>query len=93
MVIRYKGCSLSGDSHLSNVSKGNYLEQTQLSGIYRGERNRLPQMPKAELVECTGALSDTVAVSQNSLVFQISSDAGQTTSLALRNMHTSNLGV
>ena len=50
-------------------------------------------MSEVELVGCTGALADTVVVSQNSLVFQISLNAGQTTSLALRNMHTSNLGV
>ena len=63
LAIRYKGCSLPGDSHLSNVPKGSYLEQTQLSEIYWGERNRLPQMSEAELVECTGALADTLTVS------------------------------
>ena len=50
-------------------------------------------MLEAELVECTDVLDDTVTVSQNSLVVQISSNTGQTTSLALRNMRTSNLGV
>ena len=50
-------------------------------------------MLEAELVECTDVLDDTVTVSQNSLVVQISSNTGQTTSLALRNMCTSNLGV
>ncbi len=69
MAIRYKGRSLPGDSHLSNISKGSYLEQTQLSEIHQGERNRLPQISKAELVECTDALDDTVIVSQKSLVF------------------------
>ena len=50
-------------------------------------------MLEAELVECIGVLADTVTMSQNSLVVQISSNTGQTTSLALRNMRTSNLGV
>ena len=49
-------------------------------------------MSEAELAECIGALAGTVTVSQNSLVFQIGSNAEQTTSLALRNMRTSNLG-
>ena len=50
-------------------------------------------MLEAKLVECTGVLADTVTMSQNSLVVQISSNTGQTISLALRNMRTSNLGV
>ncbi len=49
-------------------------------------------MSEAELADCIGALAGTVTVSQNSLVFQIGSNAEQTTSLALRNMRTSNLG-
>ena len=49
-------------------------------------------MSEAELAECIGALAGTVTVSQNSLVFQIGSNAEQTTSLTLRNMRTSNLG-
>ena len=92
LAIRYKGHSLPGDSHSSNTVTESYLEQTQVSEIHRGERNRLPQMSEAELAECIGALAGTVTVSQNSLVFQIGSNAEQTTSLALRNMRTSNLG-
>ena len=92
LAIRYKGHSLPGDSHSSNSVTESYLEQTQVSEIHRGERNRLPQMSEAELAECIGALAGTVTVSQNSLVFQIGSNAEQTTSLALRNMRTSNLG-
>ena len=92
LAIRYKGHSLPGDSHSSNTVTESYLEQTQASEIHRGERNRLPQMSEAELAECIGALAGTVTVSQNSLVFQIGSNAEQTTSLALRNMRTSNLG-
>ena len=92
LAIRYKGHSLPGDSHSSNTLTESYLKQTQVSEIYRGERNRLPQMSEAELAECIGALAGTVTVSQNSLVFQIGSNAEQTTSLALRNMRTSNLG-
>ena len=92
LAIRYKGHSLPGDSHSSNTVTESYLEQTQVSEIHRGERNRLPQMSEAELAECIGALAGTVTVSQNSLVFQIGSNAEQTTSLALRNMQTSNLG-
>ena len=92
LAIRYKGHSLPGDSHSSNTATESYLEQTQVSEIHRGERNRLPQMSEAELAECIGALAGTVTVSQNSLVFQIGSNAEQTTSLALRNMRTSNLG-
>ena len=92
LAIRYKGHSLPGDSHSSNIVTDSYLEQTQVSEIHRGERNRLPQMSEAELAECIGALAGTVTVSQNSLVFQIGSNAEQTTSLALRNMRTSNLG-
>ena len=92
LAIRYEGHSLPGDSHSSNTVTESYLEQTQVSEIHRGERNRLPQMSEAELAECIGALAGTVTVSQNSLVFQIGSNAEQTTSLALRNMRTSNLG-
>ena len=92
LAIRYKGHSLPGDSHSSNTVTESYLEQTQVSEIHRGERNRLPQMSEAELAECIGALAGTVTVSQNSLVFQTGSNAEQTTSLALRNMRTSNLG-
>ena len=92
LAIRYKGHSLPGDSHSSNTVTESYLEQTQVSEIHRGERNRLPQMSEAELAECIGALAGTVTVSQNSLVFQIGSNAEQTTSLALRNTRTSNLG-
>ena len=92
LAIRYKGHSLPGDSHSSNTVTESYLEQTQASEIHRGERNRLPQMSEAELAECIGALAGTVTVSPNSLVFQIGSNAEQTTSLALRNMRTSNLG-
>ena len=92
LAIRYKGHSLPGNSHSSNTVTESYLEQTQVSEIHRGERNRLPQMSEAELAECIGALAGTVTVSQNSLVFQIGSNAEQTTSLALRNMRTSNLG-
>ena len=92
LAIRYKGHSLPGDSHSSNTVTESYLEQTQVSEIHRGERNRLPQISEAELAECIGALAGTVTVSQNSLVFQIGSNAEQTTSLALRNMRTSNLG-
>ena len=92
LAIRYKGHSLPGDSHSSNTVTESYLEQTQASEIHRGERNRLPQISEAELAECIGALAGTVTVSQNSLVFQIGSNAEQTTSLALRNMRTSNLG-
>ena len=92
LAVRYKGHSLPGDSHSSNTVTESYLEQTQVSEIHRGERNRLPQMSEAELAECIGALAGTVTVSQNSLVFQIGSNAEQTTSLALRNMRTSNLG-
>ena len=92
LAIRYKGHSLPGDSHSSNTATESYLEQTQVSEMHRGERNRLPQMSEAELAECIGALAGTVTVSQNSLVFQIGSNAEQTTSLALRNMRTSNLG-
>ena len=92
LAIRYKGHSLPGDSHSSNTVTESYLEQTQASEIHRGERNRLPQMSEAELAECIGALAGTVTVSQNSLVFQIGSNAEQTTSLALRNMRTSNSG-
>ena len=92
LAIRYKGHSLPGDSHSSNTLTESYIKQIQVSEIYRGERNRLPQMSEAELAECIGALAGTVTVSQNSLVFQIGSNAEQTTSLALRNMRTSNLG-
>ena len=92
LAIRYKGHSLPGDSHPSDTLTESYLEETQVTEIHRGERNRLPQMSEAELAECMGALAGTVTVSQNSLVFQIGSNAEQTTSLALRNMRTSNLG-
>jgi len=92
LAIRYKGHSLPGNLHPSNTSTESYLEETQVTEIHRGERSRLPQMSEAELADCIGALAGTVTVSQNSLVFQIGSNAEQTTSLALRNMRTSNLG-
>lgn len=92
LAIRYKGHSLPGNLHPSNTSTESYLEETQVTEIHRGERSRLPQMSEAELADCIGALAGTVTVSQNSLVFQIGSNAEQTTSLTLRNMRTSNLG-
>ena len=52
LAIRYRGHSLPGDSHSSNIAAESYLEQTQVSEMHRGERNRLPQMSEAELAEC-----------------------------------------
>ena len=50
------------------------------------------QMSEARLGNLGKVQAGTVTLSQNSLVFQIGSNAEQTTSLALRNMRTDSLG-
>ena len=50
------------------------------------------QMSEARLGNLGKVQAGTVTLSQNSLVFQIGSNAQQTTSLALRNMRTDSLG-
>ena len=101
LAIRYKGHSIPGESHSSKpeeshspnvLSEDPSQSEDSTTEIHRRQRNRSPQMSEAELAECIGALAGTVTVSQNSLVFQIGSNAEQTTSLTLRNMRTSNLG-
>ena len=50
------------------------------------------QMLERDLGNLGRVRAGTIALSQNSLVFQIGSNAEQTTSLALRNMRTDSLG-
>ena len=50
------------------------------------------QLSEASLGDLDPVKAGTVTLAQNSLIFQIGSNAEQTTSLALRNMRTNSLG-
>ena len=78
LAIRYNGLALPGAVPPPDVP---------------AEMTPPDQMLERDLGNLGRVRAGTIALSQNSLVFQIGSNAEQTTSLALRNMRTDSLGM
>ncbi|MGA0770011.1 MAG: flagellin [bacterium] len=77
LAIRYSGEALPGQPNPPDVPAS--LEPAV-------------QLAERDLGNLTSINAGTVTLAQNSLVFQIGSNAAQTSSLALRNMRTNSLG-
>jgi len=77
LAIRYTGEALPGQANPSDLPQ---------------PETAMNQTSQAAMGNFSPVKAGTVSLSQNALVFQIGSNAEQTTSLALRNMRTNSLG-
>jgi flagellin len=91
LSIRYTGEALPGQMEPVDLPQPTTQPPQPAAGNVVDGVNR-PQLSQADMGNFARVKAGTVSVAQKSLVFQIGSNAEQTTSISLRNMRTDSLG-